>query len=336
MNDDLKELTAWLSKDKQLAEMTISFQGKNLKEHFPTLSREERADAVRIARALLSRWEEDDNPGSSLDGRNVFPPSGQAIAADTPEEVPQAKVPPPERPRRQTVNEHQPQPKDRSPRQEPPDTSAQPRDEFSGLESDQIPGRHKSAAASPFGKGRKWALLFTGAVVIILAATIIAQNFLPTQPTNIDITGLFETQRNAEPRSEANQSTAAEVEPSSAVPPEQTVQPEPAVPAPSSAVPPEQTVQPEPAVPAPSRAAPPEQTVQPEPAVAGATSDADSQQVREVQAHLSRLGYNPGPIDGIMGPKTRTAIEAFQRDRGLPVDGKVTQTLLDSLTSSSP
>jgi hypothetical protein len=316
MNDDLKELTAWLSKDKRLAEMTISFQGKNLKEHFPTLSREERADAVRIARALLSRWtDEDDNPGSSLDGRNVFPPSGQAIAADTPEEVPQAKVPPPERPRRQAVNEHQPQPEERSPRQKSPDTSAHPRDEFPGLEPDQIPGRH--AAASPFGRGRKWALLFTGAVVIILAATIIAQNFLPTQPTNIDITGLFETQRNAEPRSEANQSTAAEVEPSRAAPPEQTVQPEPAVPA-------------------PSRAAPPEQTVQPEPAVAETTSDADSQQVREAQAHLSRLGYNPGPIDGIMGPKTRTAIEAFQRDHGLPVDGKVTQILLDSLTSSPP
>lgn len=40
-----------------------------------------------------------------------------------------------------------------------------------------------------------------------------------------------------------------------------------------------------------------------------------------VQTALSKLGYEPGTPDGIMGPKTRGAICAFQRDAGLQVDG---------------
>ncbi len=39
------------------------------------------------------------------------------------------------------------------------------------------------------------------------------------------------------------------------------------------------------------------------------------------QARLSNLGYAPGPIDGLMGPKTQAAIKAFQKDQGLNVSG---------------
>lgn len=42
---------------------------------------------------------------------------------------------------------------------------------------------------------------------------------------------------------------------------------------------------------------------------------------RDVQAALLSLGYNPGPIDGAMGSKTRIALQAFQRNRGLAADG---------------
>jgi hypothetical protein len=53
-----------------------------------------------------------------------------------------------------------------------------------------------------------------------------------------------------------------------------------------------------------------------------------------VQARLANLGYDPGEIDGIYGPKTKAAIMAFQREcPPLKVDGicgqKTRQKLLE-------
>mgnify|MGYP005851757429 CR=1 FL=1 len=45
--------------------------------------------------------------------------------------------------------------------------------------------------------------------------------------------------------------------------------------------------------------------------------------VKLVQSLLTRIGYNPGPVDGIYGEQTRFAVIAFQRDNGLPADGVV-------------
>ena len=53
--------------------------------------------------------------------------------------------------------------------------------------------------------------------------------------------------------------------------------------------------------------------------------------IKKVQSYLSRLGYSPGPADGIMGSNTRTAIKAFQRDNGLYVDGKINEELIEHL-----
>ncbi len=44
---------------------------------------------------------------------------------------------------------------------------------------------------------------------------------------------------------------------------------------------------------------------------------------RGVQARLQALGFNPGPIDGIVGAKTLAAIVAFQKSRKLVADGVV-------------
>lgn len=46
-----------------------------------------------------------------------------------------------------------------------------------------------------------------------------------------------------------------------------------------------------------------------------------------VQAGLSKLGYNPGPVDGIQGQQTTQAIRAYQRDNGLLVDGRASYEL---------
>src|SRR5947207_10158474 len=40
--------------------------------------------------------------------------------------------------------------------------------------------------------------------------------------------------------------------------------------------------------------------------------------VREIQFMLLRLGMEPGPIDGVIGPQTTRAWRKFQQDTGLP------------------
>ncbi|NKE47157.1 peptidoglycan-binding protein [Roseomonas frigidaquae] len=47
--------------------------------------------------------------------------------------------------------------------------------------------------------------------------------------------------------------------------------------------------------------------------------------VRAVQEALRRAGAYSGPVDGIWGPASRTALEAFQQGRGLQVTGEMNQ-----------
>jgi hypothetical protein len=53
--------------------------------------------------------------------------------------------------------------------------------------------------------------------------------------------------------------------------------------------------------------------------------------IKAVQAKLIQKGYDPGPIDGIHGPRTRKALESYQRDHGLVVDGLPGKLTLKSL-----
>ena len=72
------------------------------------------------------------------------------------------------------------------------------------------------------------------------------------------------------------------------------------------------------------------------------STDAESagSRIANVQRALRRLGYDPGPIDGILGTGTRMAIRSFQADHGLPVTGRVSEQLdsaaLRAIVAMSP
>lgn len=52
------------------------------------------------------------------------------------------------------------------------------------------------------------------------------------------------------------------------------------------------------------------------------------EQVRALQLRLIGLGYDPGRPDGLIGPRTRDAIFAFQEDHDLVADGRISAELL--------
>jgi hypothetical protein len=56
-----------------------------------------------------------------------------------------------------------------------------------------------------------------------------------------------------------------------------------------------------------------------------------SERVREVQRRLTRLGYHTGPVDGLYGPLTRSAVQWFQIKHGLRPTGVVAAATLVAL-----
>jgi TPR repeat protein len=55
--------------------------------------------------------------------------------------------------------------------------------------------------------------------------------------------------------------------------------------------------------------------------------------VAEAQRLLAKLGLRPGPVDGVLGPKTVAAIRAFERKVGLPTTGQLTSALVARMAS---
>ncbi|WP_417671906.1 L,D-transpeptidase [Roseibium sp.] len=51
-------------------------------------------------------------------------------------------------------------------------------------------------------------------------------------------------------------------------------------------------------------------------------------QLRTIQRLLNKMGFAAGPVDGVVGRKTRAAISLFQEGMDLPVTGKVTDGLV--------
>lgn len=56
--------------------------------------------------------------------------------------------------------------------------------------------------------------------------------------------------------------------------------------------------------------------------------------LKRTQRALAQRGYDPGPADGLMGKKTRQAIQRFQKRQGIPADGKPSLALLSILRAT--
>ena len=83
----------------------------------------------------------------------------------------------------------------------------------------------------------------------------------------------------------------------------------------------------EPAVEQPEEEERPSSSTAPVPKV-DATDTVDiGVRIATLQRSLHRLGYDPGPVDSILGTRTKAAIRAFQADAGLPVTGQVSERL---------
>ena len=61
---------------------------------------------------------------------------------------------------------------------------------------------------------------------------------------------------------------------------------------------------------------------------AGQTYAGVSNTVAQVQVALRRLGYNPGPADGVAGARTINAVRTYQRVNGLRATGRISTSLL--------
>ena len=53
------------------------------------------------------------------------------------------------------------------------------------------------------------------------------------------------------------------------------------------------------------------------------------------QRSLARLGFDPGPADGVVGTNTRAQLRAWQKARGLPADGYLSVELVRRLASEA-
>ncbi len=67
----------------------------------------------------------------------------------------------------------------------------------------------------------------------------------------------------------------------------------------------------------------------------GANGHAASSDVRSAQQALRDRGFDPGPIDGVMGPRTTAAVKDFQQKENLNVTGSLDAETHARLASAS-
>jgi hypothetical protein len=62
-----------------------------------------------------------------------------------------------------------------------------------------------------------------------------------------------------------------------------------------------------------------------------AVPDLDQDSIRIVQSALANKGFDPGHIDGRVGPRTRQAVRSFQDRYGMKANGEISNQLLFAL-----
>ena len=65
------------------------------------------------------------------------------------------------------------------------------------------------------------------------------------------------------------------------------------------------------------------------------TSGVTTEKLKDVQAALKKEGFDPGPVDGIMGPRTMGALRNFQAHKGLEVTGALNTETENALMASA-
>ena len=66
-------------------------------------------------------------------------------------------------------------------------------------------------------------------------------------------------------------------------------------------------------------------------AAAPALAALGKNEIRELEGLLADLGFDPGPVDGVLDEETRTAIKGYQDFAALPVTGGASWGLLAEL-----
>jgi len=59
-------------------------------------------------------------------------------------------------------------------------------------------------------------------------------------------------------------------------------------------------------------------------------------QIQQAQRQLKAAGFDPGPIDGVLGESTRGALREFQQAHGLPQTGQFDATTQQQLMAQAP
>lgn len=69
----------------------------------------------------------------------------------------------------------------------------------------------------------------------------------------------------------------------------------------------------------------------PSPRAAQVPDQLTREEVRKAQQALKLEGFDPGPLDGIFGPLTRSAVRRFQKSNKMVVTGRLDRSTRDRL-----
>jgi peptidoglycan hydrolase-like protein with peptidoglycan-binding domain len=62
-----------------------------------------------------------------------------------------------------------------------------------------------------------------------------------------------------------------------------------------------------------------------------ASTSLSSETIRQVQQELTDKGHNPGPVDGVLGPQTKSALKDFQQAQGMSASGNLDRQTIAAL-----